>query len=238
MTLTRFGLREWGFGIGAALVVTVLLALIAWKFKDCGLWLQGVCLGGIVIALLGAVVFAGFFRNPKRTPPADPSLLISPADGTVRDITVLEVFDMAPFPEHRGKVLRIGIFLSVLNVHVNRVPAAMEVLEKKYRIGKYLDARNPACGRENEAMTISGTATVGTVKFPMAIRQISGAIARRIVCPVEPGRKLTRGEVYGMIKFGSRTELYLPAEDMNVMVKVGDKVKGGLTPLAALAVKK
>ena len=83
-------------------------------------------------------------------------------------------------------------------------------------------------------MTISGEATVEGRTFPMAVRQISGAIARRIVCPVEPGRRLKRGEVYGMIKFGSRTELYLPAEGFKVQARIGDKVKGGETVLAVM----
>ena len=123
-------------------------------------------------------------------------------------------------------------FLSVLDVHVNRASADLEVQQTAYRPGKYLDARHPDCHKLNEARTISGRATVGEHSFPMAIRQISGAIARRIVCPVGEGRKLKRGEIYGMIKFGSRTELYLPAEGFDVLVKVGDTVRGGRTALA------
>jgi len=103
-----------------------------------------------------------------------------------------------------------------------------------YREGEFLDARNPEAGKRNEAMTISGTAACGSKRFPMAIRQISGAIARRIVCPVEAGRKLVKGEVYGMIKFGSRTELYLPVEGVEICVKPGEVVRGGQTVIAIL----
>ena len=222
MTLTRYGKWEWGAGGVAALLLTAGF-----------LWLGRCCCPAVGSALAGLTVLAYFclamfFRNPKRKLPDDPELLVSPADGKVKDIGIVD-FDMAPFD---GKALRIGIFLSVLDVHVNRASADLEVLETAYRPGQYLDARHPDCHRLNEARTISGRATVGERSFPMAVRQISGAIARRIVCPVEKGRKLKRGEIYGMIKFGSRTELYLPPEGFDVLVKVGDTVRGGRTALA------
>ena len=108
------------------------------------------------------------------------------------------------------------------------------IISKQYREGRYLDARHPECGKLNEAMTIAGTAEAAGEKFPMAVRQISGAIARRIVCPVKPGAKLKKGQMYGMIKFGSRTELYLPVGRAEINVKVGDKVSGGSSVLATL----
>ena len=225
MTLTRYGIREWG----AALAVATIL----W----CGcvvLFVYGcprIAVVTATVVLVLFIAFAAFFRNPSRKLPEDEKLLASPADGTIRDIEIVHDFDLPPF---NGDALRIGIFLSVLNVHVNRTPAKLTVMNVNYRPGKYLDARDPKCGQENEAMTISGEATIGKTVFPMAIRQISGAIARRIVCPVRPGRQLERGEVYGMIKFGSRTELYLPATGFEVKVKVGDKVKGGESVIAAM----
>ena len=226
MTLTRYGFREWGIGGIAA----VILLIGCWALaKYVNLYLG--CIPGALIVLIYLFV-AFFFRNPRRRFPEDVSLLLSPADGTVRDITVVEDFNQEPF---NGKALRVGIFLSVLNVHVNRVPAVLQVISKHYREGRYLDARDPDCARENEAMTIAGNASINEKVFPMGIRQISGAIARRIVCPVEPGCKLDRGEIYGMIKFGSRTELYLPADDsFEVLVKVGDKVCGGSSVIARL----
>ena len=226
MTLTRYGIREWGGGGVLALVLLVGCYFLA---KYVNLYL-GIIPGVLIVLVYGFTAF--FFRNPRRKLPEDPELLISPADGTVRDITVVEDFDQAPF---EGRALRIGIFLSVLSVHVNRVPAELQVISKHYREGKYLDARNPECARENEAMTIAGNASAAGKTFPMAIRQISGAIARRIVCPVEPGTVIKRGNIYGMIKFGSRTELYLPADDnFEVLVKVGDKVSGGSSVIARI----
>ena len=225
MTLTRYGFREWGSALAAAIIL----------WSGCVvLYRYGYPRAGVVAAAIVLVIFlafAAFFRNPRRTAPQDEKLLVSPADGTIRDIEIVHDFDLPPF---KGDALRIGIFLSVLNVHVNRTPSALAVSNVNYRPGKYLDARNPKCGQENEAMTISGEATVEGRTFPMAVRQISGAIARRIVCPVEPGRRLKRGEVYGMIKFGSRTELYLPVEGFKPLVRIGDKVKGGETVLAVM----
>lgn len=228
MTLTRYGFREWGSGL------VIWLLLLAGCY---GLTLIRCSEGGIavlkiaawVIGVLSTLAFlylCFFFRNPPRTIPSDLKALVSPADGVVRDIGVVEDFNFPPF---NGKALRIGIFLSVFNVHVNRAPAAWKIVSKYYREGEYLDARNPECARRNEAMTLAGTATAAGAEFPMAVRQISGAIARRIVCPVEPGRELAKGEIYGMIKFGSRTELYLPVDGFEVAVKIGDRVYGGET---------
>lgn len=224
MTLTRYGIREWGAG---GLLALILLAGCWFLMHKVNFYLG--LIPGILIVLAYAFL-AFFFRNPRRTLPQNPDFILSPADGVIKDIEIVEDFDQAPF---NGRALRIGIFLSVLNVHVNRAPAALQVVSKHYREGRYLDARHPDCGKLNEAMTIAGNAEAAGVKFPMAVRQISGAIARRIVCPVEPGDNLGRGKVYGMIKFGSRTELYLPADErFEVMVKIGDKVKSGLTVFA------
>ena len=226
MTLTRYGLREWG----TAGLITLVILIGCWYLIRHGHPGWGWSVAAVVVVLF--LAFAAFFRNPSRTIPADPAVLVGPADGVVRDIEVVEDFNFPPFS---GKARRIGIFLSVLNVHVNRAPAELEVESVYYRKGEYLDARNSECAKRNEAMTIAGTATVGEKRFPMAVRQISGAIARRIVCPVQAGRKLRRGEVYGMIKFGSRTELYLPVDEgVEINVKVGDRVYGGETVVATV----
>ncbi|WP_294436627.1 phosphatidylserine decarboxylase [uncultured Victivallis sp.] len=225
MTLTRYGLREWG----TAGLITLVILIGCWYLIRHGHPGWGWSVAAVVVVLF--LAFAAFFRNPSRTIPADPAVLVGPADGVVRDIEVVEDFNFPPFD---GKARRIGIFLSVLNVHVNRAPAELEVESKFYREGEYLDARNSECAKRNEAMTIAGTATAGGKRFPLAVRQISGAIARRIVCPVDPGRKLRKGEVYGMIKFGSRTELYLPVDGFEINVKVGDRVYGGETIMATV----
>jgi phosphatidylserine decarboxylase len=225
MTLTRYGIREWGSALAASIILWAG-CFVLYKY---GFIKAAIVIAAVVLVLFLAI--AAFFRNPHRKLPSDETLLPSPADGTIRDIEVVHDFDLPPF---KGDALRIGIFLSVLNVHVNRTPSDLTVTNVNYRPGKYLDARDPKCGKENEAMTISGNAKIGEKTFPMAIRQISGAIARRIVCPVHPGRELKRGKIYGMIKFGSRTELYLPATGFEVKVKVGDKVKGGQSVVAAM----
>ena len=228
MTLTHYGWREWG---GVTVLALLLLSSAAWLCR------AGWTVSGTIVAIAAVLLWigvAGFFRSPSRRIPADDTLLLSPADGTVKDIEVVD-FDQAPFT---GKAMRVGIFLSVFNVHVNRAPANWKIESKLYREGRYLDARDEACIKENEAMTIAGEAEAAGRVFSMGVRQISGAIARRIVCPVEPGRKITRGKIYGMIKFGSRTELYFPVDDaFAVQVKIGDKVRAGITPLVKIADK-
>ena len=167
-----------------------------------------------------------FFRDPERTVPADPKLLLAPADGTVTDI---ETVDENVFIKE--KVLRIGIFLSIFDVHINRSPCRAKVEKITYHEGKYLDARNLESGRENESNDLWLT-RLEPPNDKLIVRQISGAIARRIVCKAEPGQELSGGQRFGMIKFGSRTELYVPARrGAKCLVKTGDKVKAGLTPM-------
>jgi phosphatidylserine decarboxylase len=220
MTLSKFGLREWGLSGLFALVLISGFIVLAFYYAP----ITGFSLALFVFICWLAI--AAFFRNPCRDIPRDIQLIISPADGLIKDIGIVSDHGIEPFGDKDA--LRIGIFLSVLDVHLNRAPSDLELSYKHYRKGRYLDARNPNCAKENEAMTIGGTATINDFQFPMAIRQVSGAIARRIVCPVEIGDKIERGAIYGMIKFGSRTELYIPvSDDFEVQVKVGDKVSAG-----------
>jgi phosphatidylserine decarboxylase len=176
----------------------------------------------VPVALLGFLWFqlVFFFRDPQRPVPADPKALLSPADGTITDVGEVEAPD---FPG--GRALRVGIFLSIFNVHVNRVPRSGRVAAVRYFPGAFLDARNPECAVRNEQLWVDlEEADSGR---PVRIKQISGAIARRIVCWLKPGDSVRAGDRYGMIKFGSRTEVLLPAgEACEVLVKVGDKVKG------------
>ena len=231
MKLTRYGKREWG--IATAVAVILLAGTIA-----CGIFLShnaGIYLSILVIALWTA--FAGFFRDPSRAIPLQEDLLLSPADGVVKDIELIRTADYPQLAEvFEGRdMLRVGIFLSVFNVHLNRAPADMTVKFREHKNGCYYDARDSRAIKENESLVIAGTATVAGKEYPIAVKQISGAIARRIVCEAEPGGTLKRGERYGMIKFGSRTELYIPAKsDLEIMVRLGDKVQGGLTVMARL----
>ena len=174
--------------------------------------------------------FCHFFRDPERRVPAEAGLVVAPADGRVTDVGVCEA---TPFVE--GPSLRIGIFLSVFDVHVNRAPVAGRVAYLDYRKGRFLSAlRYDACSRENECSSV-GLLTEAVPGGRVLVRQIAGALAQRIVCDCRLGRPLERGERFGMIKFGSRTELYLAAPvSLEVRVKVGDHVKGGETVLAAV----
>lgn len=187
-------------------------------------WLAVVAIEAVLLILL--VFVLSFFRDPKRDVPADSSLLLSPADGKVVDIKVLDGYE-----GFDGPVLRIGIFLSVFDPHINRAPCDVKIEDVKYRPGKFKDARDPQAGKVNESNDLT-MLRVGSRADRIVVRQISGAIARRIVCAVGQGDSLARGEKFGMIKFGSRTELYIPArDDIECACKVGDKVKAGLTIL-------
>lgn len=168
-----------------------------------------------------------FFRDPQRTIPTEPNALVSPADGKVTNI---EEVDEPDFP---GRALRISIFLSIFNVHVNRLPRSGRVTQVRYFPGAFLDARNPESAVRNEQLWIDlEDAQTGR---PLRVKQISGAIARRIVCWLKKGDEVVRGERLGMIKLGSRTDILIPVGlAQELLVKVGDTVKGGATTLLRL----
>ena len=183
---------------------------------------------GVVFAAAMIVFSLWFFRDPERVSPADPLLAVSPADGTV---TLVEEVEEDQFFKRRMK--RISIFLSVFDVHVNRTPIAGEVLFTEGRGGLYLDARKPEASVLNESLYwVFGSKE--RMEQAVGVKQITGAIARRIVPWAKVGETLVRGERFGMIRFGSRTDLYLPL-DSEVLVAVGQKVKGGETPVARMS---
>lgn len=165
-----------------------------------------------------------FFRDPRRKIPDDPGVLVAPADGKVTEITRLTRCEGFP-----GSALRIGIFLSVFDVHINRVPCAGRVLRTEYHPGAFLDARHPECGVRNEANTIV-IDPHDALGGPVVVRQIAGLIARRIICNIKTGERVERGQRLGLIKFGSRTELIVPADcGMEPAVKLNEHVTGGQT---------
>ena len=167
-----------------------------------------------------------FFRDPYRLSPLDKNLLLSPADGRITDIEIVEEDGFIG-----GKVLRIGIFLSIFDVHINRAPCNVKVEKITYKKGKYKNAMNPKSGRVNESNDL-GLVRIDSPQDKLIVRQITGAVAQRIVCAASEGQELTGGEKFGMIKFGSRTELYVPVrENVKCLVQTGDKVKAGLIPL-------
>jgi len=228
MTLTTYGKREWmGSGIIAAFLCVCWVLLIF----QLGMVYTGWSL--MALTVLSWLAIAAFFRVPHRTIPNDESVLVAPADGVIRDIDVVRNHGIEIFEGQ--ELLRIGIFLSILDVHVNRAPADWDVEYRKYREGRFLDARHPRCSKENEALVLAGNGKAGSRSFPLAVRQISGAIARRIVCQPEPGNSLHKGEIYGMIKFGSRTELFIPDKPwIKVTARIGEKVKSGSTVVAKI----
>lgn len=180
-----------------------------------------------VILLIVLVWLFSFFRDPDRAIVQDATLLLSPADGT---ISAVEILDNCP--GFNGPVMRIEIFLSVFNVHINRVPCAVRIGQVTYKPGKFVDARRSDCSKVNEANEIE-MFRADEPKDRMLVRQISGAVARRIVCEAKTDQAFTAGQKFGMIKFGSCTELYVPARDnLKCEVKPADKVKAGLTILA------
>ena len=158
--------------------------------------------------------------------PPTPTRSSSPADGKVAEVTELDHYDFLD-----GPAVRIGIFLSIFNVHVNRAPRAGRVLAMHYKPGEFLDARNPESAIRNEFMWI-GFEDAERPGLRFAVRQISGLLARRIVCALRPGQAVSRGEKFGMIKLGSRTELILPRDAVRVEVAVGQTVQAGSTVVA------
>lgn len=177
----------------------------------------------LLTPLLAVWVFVlAFFRDPRRSIPTDAGVLVSPADGRVTEAARLEQCD-----GFDGPVLKISIFLSVFNVHVNRMPCGGRIESVTHKPGEFLDARHPECGVRNESCTAVIAPDDGT-PGPVVVRQIAGLIARRIICHAKAGDHVARGYRYGLIKFGSRTDVILPADKgLELAVKVGDAVSGG-----------
>lgn len=166
-----------------------------------------------------------FFRDPRRTVPEGEGLLVSPADGKVVDVTRVEKGRFLNKP-----AIKVSIFLNVFNVHVNRVPTAGKVLDVSYNPGRFFAANVPKASLENEQNALLLETTSGK---QIVCIQIAGLIARRIVCWVKKGGYLERGERFGLIRFGSRVDLYLPPET-DIRISKGDKVKGGESILGVL----
>lgn len=220
--LARMGLAEvvcFSLLFAAASLVLLLLTL---NLDGILAGMAGLLLF-VVFILWGFVV--SFFRDPERSIPDAADALVSPADGTVTHIDEVAEPD---FPG--GRAFRISIFLSVFNVHVNRTPRSGKVAAIQYFPGAFLDARHPQCGVANEQLWLDLDDSLSGKR--LRIKQISGKIARRIVCWLKPGEEVQKGERFGMIKFGSRTEIYLPLDaPIEVQVQIGAKVKGGSTVL-------
>ncbi|MCS6816798.1 MAG: phosphatidylserine decarboxylase family protein [Blastocatellia bacterium] len=185
-----------------------------------GAWLHiwPLVLGGLGLALF----FAYFFRDPDRTPPEDERAIVSPADGRVVALTKLD-------PNDPRSPTRLSIFLSPLDVHVNRAPMTGRIVELRHRPGRFLPAMRAEASIENEQTEIR----ILGAHTEVVLKQIAGIFARRIVCWKRSGDLVHRGERIGLIKFGSRTDLLLPS-DVEVLVRVGDRVRGGSTIVARI----
>jgi len=166
-----------------------------------------------------------FFRDPDRVIPKDPFAIVAAADGTVTEIAEIDEPEIL-----KTETRRVGIFLSIFDVHTNRAPIEGRIFYRQHREGLCLDARSSDCSAKNEAMTWAFENPRATI----VVRQLTGAIARRIVAWSDVGDYLEKGERFGMIRFGSRTEVYLPLTT-TVLVKVGDHVSAGSTIIARLA---
>jgi phosphatidylserine decarboxylase len=195
--------------------ILILLLIASWWIQP---WLSLVFLVLILYTL-------AFFRDPDRPVPSDPNSVVAAADGKITDIIEIEEPDVL-----KTRVRRVGIFLSIFDVHTNRAPIAGRVTYREHRRGLCLDARSEDCSDKNEAMTWA----FENPRVTVVVRQLTGAIARRIVAWSKVGDELQKGDRFGMIRFGSRTEVYLPLT-ATVLVKVGDRVAGGSTIIAKLS---
>ncbi len=194
-------------GIGY-IIVPAILGLAALAF---GYWI----VSGVFLFLCAFMIY--FFRDPSRQPPSDPDVVVSPADGRVTRVSVL-------VPEQKASGTLVSIFLSPLDVHINRAPIAGKVTNISYTPGKFLMATDQRASLLNEqnALTIEGDG------LTVVCKQIAGILARRIVCWKHEDDRVTLGERFGLIKFSSRTDLVLP-ENVKVLVTEGMKVRGGTT---------
>lgn len=196
----------YAFGFGIAATLVWLITHSAWI---------------TAVPVLFALFFLWFFRDPERRIPAGAGDIVSPADGVVTEADWIETAG--------GSRFRISIFLNVFDVHVNRSPAAGVVKAVEYREGAFLNAMKPESGLLNEQTLV----VIDAGAYEISFKQIAGLLARRIVCKVKVGDRLERGQRVGMIKFGSRTDVLMPAEAVP-RVRTGTRVKGGSTVLAVL----
>jgi phosphatidylserine decarboxylase len=183
-------------------------------------WATGNWIWGIAPVLLAAF-FLWFFRDPRRAVPIGEGVIVSPGDGLITETATIST--------HEGPRQRISIFLSVFDVHVNRSPIAGTITAVRYQKGQYLNAMNPASADRNEQNVV----TVRGDGMEVTFKQIAGLLARRIVFKPSQGDRVERGQRVGLIKFGSRVDVLIPAEAV-IKVKVGQRVKGGASVLAAV----
>jgi phosphatidylserine decarboxylase len=219
MTIHKEGYTSIALAILFAFIVN---AFVAYKFANV-IWLTWLC---YIVTFAIFIIVLQFFRNPKRTFTTGDNLIICPADGKV--VVIEETEEGEYFKDRR---LQVSIFMSPVNVHINRNPISGVVKFFKYHPGKYLAAWNPKSSTENERTTVVVEHSNGS---PVLFRQIAGALARRIVWYVKEGDKVEQTEQFGFIKFGSRVDIFLPL-GTKVNLELNQVVKGGVTVLGELS---
>lgn len=220
MTIHREGYKSIAV---AAIIFCVLNLLMFWFLGSSYLWL---CLAFFVISLAFVLFIVSFFRLPARTLTIHDNQVISPADGKV--VVIEETFDEEYFKDKR---LQVSVFMSPANVHVNRNPLSGHVVYNQYHKGKFLVAWNPKSSTENERHSVVIKKENNGVE--VLVKQIAGAVAKRIVNYLEVGQQVTQGQEMGFIKFGSRVDLLLPV-GTKLNVQLNEVVKGGVTVIATL----
>lgn len=211
------------------------MAREGWRFVIPTLGLMLICMvlewwGAAAFFLVLMLACGAFFRDPHRPVPIRPGLILSPADGKVISVAEVEIETVGG---KRERLRRVGVFLSIFDVHIQRAPAFGTILSVRHTPGKFLNALNDKASEENENNLIWMETTMGTV----GVRQIAGIIARRVVCKCRPRQHVLAGERIGLIRFGSRTEAYFPLQ-ARVLTRVGRKVQAGLSILAEMPVAK
>ncbi len=209
--LAKYGVREVLLFGGISLLGAALSAIFLWYLTP------------VFVLAMAFVLY--FFRDPSRRTPAEPRILVSPADGKVVEVAEVEEPKFLKLLTHK-----IAIFMSPLDVHVNRVPCDGQVEALVHQPGRYFNAASQNASAQNEANAMTLAHVDG--KTRILVRQVAGAVARRIVCTAAVGQRLERGDRYGMVKFGSRAEVYVPVESgFEIEVRLGQTVRGGETIL-------
>jgi phosphatidylserine decarboxylase len=206
MTQNRWPIAKEGFPfLIPAAMITIFLGCMGWKVLT-------------VLGILFTLFIAFFFRNPKRKIPALQNVILSPADGTIINVGECEEDRFL-----KGKALKVSIFMSLFDVHINRAPTSGKVLQKSYHPGRFLVANVEKSSLLNEQNAVI---LETEDRFKILLIQIAGFVARRIVCYAKAGDTLEKGQIFGLIRFGSRIDLYLPPE-VEPIIRVGQHVKGG-----------
>ncbi|MGH7649986.1 MAG: phosphatidylserine decarboxylase family protein [Gemmatimonadaceae bacterium] len=210
--------REGMVFIAAGALAVVVVFALALTFRSWPLWVAG------ILVLVVAIWIAYFFRDPERTGPRGDRLVIAPADGRVVMITPVDEPDFV-----QGRAIRISIFMNIFNVHVNRYPVNGTVQYEHYNPGKFLNAAAEKASLENEQMSVG----IAGASHKVLVRQIAGLIARRIVTYAKSGATAAQGERMGIIRFGSRVDVFVPP-DATIRTRIGERPVAGVTVLAEL----